>query len=127
VIDGLRPLDGREVLAQAEILLDGGDPNAACALLEPLAGQPPRRADVLLLLARASFASARLRRAEELFAELADRDPSDHYALHALGRTLQRQGRHREAVGPLRMAAAMRPCAEYEAAAADAALRAVAR
>ena len=59
-----------------------------------------------------------------IFAELAERDPTDHYALHALGRTLQRQGRNAEALGPLRLAAAMRPCEEYEAAAADAALRA---
>lgn len=124
MIDGLRPLDGRELLAQAEILLDGGDPNAACALLEPLAAEPPRRADVLLLLARSYYAAARLQRAEALFAELAERDPTDHYALHALGRTLQRQGRNAEALGPLRLAAAMRPCEEYEAAASDAVLRA---
>jgi Flp pilus assembly protein TadD len=79
---------------------------------------------VLLLLARSYYAAARLQRAEALFAELTERDPTDHYALHALGRTLQRQGRNAEALGPLRLAAAMRPCEEYEAAASDAALRA---
>ena len=59
------------------------------------------------LLARAYFQSAQLNRAEEHLRELVDRDPSDHYAHHVLGRTLERMNRPADALRHLRIAAAM--------------------
>ncbi|HZP50460.1 tetratricopeptide repeat protein, partial [Actinocrinis sp.] len=59
-----------------------------------------------LLLARAYYHTAQLRRAEEQLREVIARDPVEHYAYLMLGRTLQRQGRHEEAKPWLRMAAA---------------------
>jgi hypothetical protein len=41
-------------------------------------------------------------------------DPTDHYALFALGRTLQRMSRHSEAQTQLRLAVAMNPLPEYQ-------------
>jgi predicted Zn-dependent protease len=51
----------------------------------------------------------RLRPAEATLRELIGRAPGDAYAYLLLGRVLQRQGRHEEAKGPLRMAAMMNP------------------
>ncbi|GHJ39909.1 hypothetical protein Sm713_55180 [Streptomyces sp. TS71-3] len=59
-----------------------------------------------LLLARAYYHSAQLRRAEEQLRLVIDRDPVEHYAHLMLGRTLERQGRSDEAAPWLRMAAA---------------------
>ena len=53
-------------------------------------------------------ARAQLGRAEEQLRELIARDPSDHYAHHVLGRTLERLGRPAQALRHLRLAAAMR-------------------
>ena len=43
-----------------------------------------------------------------------EHDPSDHYAHHVLGRTLERAGRFREALPHLRLAAAMKRHADYD-------------
>lgn len=61
-------------------------------------------AEPRLLLARAYFHSAQLRRAEEAARQVIDEDPQDAYAHLLLGRTLERAGRKDEAKGPLRMA-----------------------
>ena len=61
-------------------------------------------AEPRLLLARAYFHSAQLRRAEEAARQVIDEDPQDAYAHLLLGRTLERVGRKAEAKGPLRMA-----------------------
>ena len=60
-----------------------------------------------LLLARAYYHSAQLRRAEEQLREVIERDPVEFYAHLMLGRTLERQGRHAEAAPWLRTATAM--------------------
>ncbi len=61
-------------------------------------------AEVHLLLARAYFQTAQLRRAEAAAREVLAEAPDDAYAHLLLGRTLQRAGRHDEARGPLRLA-----------------------
>ncbi len=61
-------------------------------------------AEVRLLLARAYFHSAQLRRAKEAAHQVIAEDPQDAYAHLILGRTLQRAGRPDEARGPLRLA-----------------------
>jgi predicted Zn-dependent protease len=90
------------------MFFDAGDPTGAARLLEPIVHAEPGNAAVRQLLARAYFHSAQLGRAEEQLRVLVDRDPSDHYAHHVLGRTLERVGRPAEALRHLRLAAAMR-------------------
>jgi predicted Zn-dependent protease len=92
---------------------DAGDPLGAARLLTPVMAAEPDNSSVRLLLARAYYHSAQLRRAEEQLRWLVDRDPADHYAHFVLGRTLERLGRPGQALPHLRMAVAMRPLADY--------------
>ena len=93
---------------RATEFFEAGDPSGAARLLEPIVAAEPHNASVRQLLARAYFQSAQLGRAEEQLRVLVERDPSDHYAHHVLGRTLERVGRPAEALRHLRIAAAMR-------------------
>jgi predicted Zn-dependent protease len=93
---------------RAEMFFEAGDPTGAARLLEPIVAAEPDNASVRQLLARSYFQSAQLGRAEEQLREMISRDPSDHYAHHVLGRTLERQGRAQEALSHLRIAAAMK-------------------
>ncbi|HSZ40202.1 MAG TPA: tetratricopeptide repeat protein [Trebonia sp.] len=98
---------------RARISFDTGDPAEAARLLAPLAETEPRNVSVRLLLARAYFHSAQLRRAEEEFRAVTELDPVEDYAWFGLGRTLQRQSRHADALPCFRIAAAMRPDPAY--------------
>nr|WP_255481673.1 tetratricopeptide repeat protein [Micromonospora sp. ANENR4] len=92
---------------RATMFFEAGDPTGAARLLEPIIEAEPDNSSVRQLLARAYFQSAQLNRAEEQLRELVDRDPSDHYAHHVLGRTLERMNRPVDALRHLRIAAAM--------------------
>lgn len=96
-----------ERFARAHGLFDTGDAAAAAAILAELATEFPDDRAVRLLLARAYYHSAQLGRAEDEARALVATDPAHGYAHLLLGRTLQRQSRHDEARGPLRLAAAM--------------------
>jgi Flp pilus assembly protein TadD len=98
---------------RANFFFESGDPLGAARLLEPIVEAEPHNAAVRLLLARAYFNSAQLNGAEAQLRELVERDPSDHYAHHVLGRTLERAGRFREALPHLRLAAAMHQQQDY--------------
>jgi Flp pilus assembly protein TadD len=93
--------------------LAAGDPVSAARLLEPICAAEPANAEVRLQLALAYFGSAQLSRAEAQLRTLVDRDPSDHYAHHVLGRTLERQGRPGDALTHMRLAYAMSPVPDY--------------
>jgi Flp pilus assembly protein TadD len=97
----------------AAVLYEAGDPVGAARELEPLMNGQATPMSVLELAGRAYFRSAQLRRAEEAFSWLVERDPSDAYARFALGRTLERQRRRDEAAACYRLAAAMDPRDEY--------------
>lgn len=101
-------MDLLEEYRRAEMFFESGDPTGAARLLEPIIEAEPDNASVRQLLARSYFQSAQLGRAEEQLREMIARDPSDHYAHHVLGRTLERQGRAQEALSHLRIAAAMK-------------------
>jgi predicted Zn-dependent protease len=101
-------MDLLEEYRRAEMFFEAGDPSGAARLLEPIVEAEPDNASVRQLLARSYFQSAQLGRAEEQLREIIARDPSDHYAHHVLGRTLERQGRAQEALSHLRIAAAMK-------------------
>ena len=92
---------------RAEMYFEAGDAGGAARLLEPIVAAEPGNTSVRQLLARAYFQSAQLGRAEEQLRTLVDQNPSDHYAHHVLGRTLERQNRPADALRHLRIAAAM--------------------
>jgi FMN reductase len=91
---------------RAELLFDSRDYLGAAKLLSAVVAEVPEHTGAQLLLARAHYHSAQLRRAEEGLRDIIERDPVNHYAYLMLGRTLQRQGRHDEAEQWLRMASA---------------------
>lgn len=86
---------------------DAHDYITAAEYLAQVVADAPADVAVRLLLARAYYHSAQLTGAEQAVREVIARDPSDSYAQLLLGRVLQRQNRHAEATGPLRLAAAM--------------------
>ncbi|MFE2428885.1 tetratricopeptide repeat protein [Streptomyces sp. NPDC059373] len=91
---------------RAGMFFEAKDYTEAARLLTGIVEQVPEQTAPRLLLARAYYHSAQLRRAEEQLREVIDRDPVEHYAHLMLGRTLQREGRSDEAAPWLRMAAA---------------------
>lgn len=93
---------------RAITFFEAGDHIGAARLLEPIVAAEPENASVRQLLARAYFQSAQLNRAEEQLRALVELNPSDHYAHHVLGRTLERLNRPTDALRHLRIAAAMR-------------------
>ncbi|MBP1705855.1 MAG: hypothetical protein H6Q36_1594 [Chloroflexi bacterium] len=78
-------------------------------MLQRAAVLEPRRGSILEPLGRAYFMSGQLDRAEETFTTLLEVDPTSHYGHYALGRTLARRGRRREAITHLRLAVALSP------------------
>ncbi len=103
-----RTADGLyDAFRRAEVLLRWGHPAEAARVLGPVVEAAPESTAALELHARALFASAQLRRAEQALVELVRRRPDDGWARFALGRTLQRQRRDAEAAEHLRVAAAL--------------------
>ncbi|GII96177.1 tetratricopeptide repeat protein [Sinosporangium siamense] len=87
----------------------------AAELLGTVSAEEPGNLAVRMLLARAYYHSAQLGRAEQELRKAVEQDPSDAYAHLLLGRTLQRQSRHGEGQGHLRLAAALSGEAAYAA------------
>jgi len=98
---------------RAALFMEAGDPIEAARILETVMAAEPSNCDVRLRLALAYFASAQLTKAEAQLRELVERNLSDHYAHHVLGRTLERQNRVTEALPHLRLADAMASVPEY--------------
>jgi len=107
-------VDLLEEYRRATFAFESGDPLRAAKMLEPIVEAEPHNAAVRQLLARAYFNSAQLAGAEAQLKALIDQNPSDHYAHHVLGRTLERAGRFREALPHLRLAAAMKTQPDYQ-------------
>ncbi|MEV0896491.1 tetratricopeptide repeat protein [Actinoplanes sp. NPDC049802] len=107
-------MDLLEDYRRATFFFESGDPLGAARLLEPIVEAEPHNTAVRLLLARAYFNLAQLNGAETQLRVLVENDPSDHYAHHVLGRTLERAGRFREALPHLRLAAAMKTQTDYQ-------------
>ncbi|WP_433871357.1 tetratricopeptide repeat protein [Saccharopolyspora sp. CA-218241] len=103
-----------EAFRRAEDLVARRRPWEALRALEPVLDIAEDKPSVQLLLGRAYFFSAQLRRAENAFLRVLDADPTDHYARLVLGRTLQRQGRIKEARAQIKMAATMYPDPAYQ-------------
>ncbi|MEV8592599.1 tetratricopeptide repeat protein [Streptomyces sp. NPDC052012] len=92
---------------RAGMFFDAKDYAAAARVLTGLVEEVPEQTGPRLLLARAYYHSAQLRRAEAELRVIVERDPVEHYARLMLGRTLQRQGRPEEAASHLRIASAL--------------------
>lgn len=102
-----------EEYRRALLYLEAGDPIEAARILEVVSAAEPGNCEVRLRLAMAYFGSAQLAKAETQLRDLVTRDPTDHYAHHLLGRTLERQNRAREALTHLRLAEAMASVPDY--------------
>lgn len=92
---------------RAQRFFDAKDYAGAARVLAGLVEETPKQTGPRLLLARAYYHSAQLKRAEAELRVIVDRDPVEHYARLMLGRTLERQARHEEARTHLRIAAAL--------------------
>lgn len=95
-----------ETWERAQGLFEAKDYTGAAKLLPVVIDEAPEQTAARLLLARAYYHSAQLRKAEEQLRLVIDRCPVEHYAYLMLGRTLERQGRHDEAGPWLRAAEA---------------------
>jgi tetratricopeptide (TPR) repeat protein len=93
--------------ARAQLFFDSKAYSDAALILAAIVNEEPGNAAARLLLARSYYHSAQLNRAEAELRRILARDPVEAYAHFMLGRTLQRQSRHAEAVPHLRLAAAM--------------------
>lgn len=92
---------------RAQMFFGAKDYTAAARVLGTLVEEVPEQTGPRLLLARAYYHSAQLRRAETELRVIVERDPVEQYARLMLGRTLERQGRHAEAEPHLRLASAL--------------------
>jgi Flp pilus assembly protein TadD len=81
----------------------------AAVVLERAARLEPGKGSILEALGRARFNAGQPELAREAFEELLQVDPSSHYGHYALGQSLKRLGRTREAGTHLRLAVALSP------------------
>ena len=91
-------------------------PVEALAVLEPALAEEPSNTGLRSLRAWAYLIRVQLEKAEDELRSLVEDDPSDVWARHALGRALERQSKHAEALPHLRLAAAMSGDPVHEAA-----------
>lgn len=94
---------------RAVALLDGGNPEAAAALLRHAHEREPESASVLEALARAAFDAGRYADAADHFSGLVELSPDNDYGRYGLGLARMRLGDHAGAVEHLALAAVMRP------------------
>lgn len=91
-------------------------PAEALDVLDPALEAEPGNTGLRTLRAWAYLMRAQLQRAEEELRWLVEQNPSDDWALHGLGRSLERQSRYGEALPFLRLAAVMSGDPEHETA-----------
>jgi tetratricopeptide (TPR) repeat protein len=98
-----------ELLQRGQGLLRERHHAQAAVVLERAARLEPGKASILEALGRAYFNSGQHDRSRETFEALLEIDPSSHYAQFALGQSLKKLGRQREAWVHLRLAVALSP------------------
>lgn len=98
-----------ELLQEARRLLSQRKAAQAALLLEKAKVLEPRRGSIVEALGIAYYNSGRHEQACREFEEALEIDPTNHYARFGLGRCLQRVGRLQQAIGQLKLAAAMAP------------------
>jgi tetratricopeptide (TPR) repeat protein len=98
-----------ELLQRGHALLDRRHYAQAAIVLERADRLEPRKGSILEALGRAYFNSGQAESARATFEALLEVDPSSHYGHFALGQSLKRLGRRREAGTHLRLAVALSP------------------
>ena len=98
-----------DLLQRGQALLEGRHFAQAAIVLERADRLEPGRGSILEALGRAYFNSGQAERARATFEALLDVDPSSHYGHYALGQSLKRLGRRKEAGTHLRLAVALSP------------------
>jgi Flp pilus assembly protein TadD len=93
--------------------LDNGDAAGAIEPLERAVSLEPASVALREALARACFATSRIRRAGREFAQAVALNPSNAFAHYGLGRTYERQGRLRQAGKHFKLASALSPQPAY--------------
>jgi tetratricopeptide (TPR) repeat protein len=90
-------------------LLEQGNHHAAIVPLSKARDLEPDKASIREALGRALFHACHYESAAAEFHAVADKTPTNDYALFCLGRSMQLLGRHREACKPLALASSLRP------------------
>ncbi len=108
------PRDAREesaydLLQRGQALLDRRHFAQAAIVLERADRLEPGKGSILEALGRAYFNSGQSERSRETFEALLEVEPSSHYGHYALGQSLKRLGRRKEAGTHLRLAVALSP------------------
>jgi tetratricopeptide (TPR) repeat protein len=97
------------LLRRGQALMQQRHHAQAAVVLERAARLEPGKGSILEALGRALYNSAQPERSREAFEALLAVDPSSHYAHYALGQSLKRLGREREARTHLLLAVALAP------------------
>ena len=98
-----------ELLRRGQALARKRHNAQAAVVLERADRLEPGKASILEALGRAYFNSGQHERARETFEALIEVDPSSHYGHFALGQSLRKLGRERDAWTHLRLAVALAP------------------
>ena len=91
-----------------------GNARGAAEILELAVEREPEKASLREILARAYFATSRVRLARDEFSQALALDPTDDYAHFGVGRCHERLGDLRAAAKYFRLACAMAPKPDYE-------------
>jgi Flp pilus assembly protein TadD len=101
---------------QGRAQLKRGQAAQASVLLEQAKRREPEKASIREALGIAYFRSGRWEQAESEFRKVLELSPVNDYAHYALGRTLEQQGRSREANAHYKLASSLSPgSAQYRA------------
>ena len=98
-----------DLFQQGSDHLKAGRNAQATVALEKAKRREPEKASIREALGIAYFRIRRFKEAESEFRAMLDLTPVDHYAHFALGRSLEKQGRAREAARHYRLATSLRP------------------
>jgi Flp pilus assembly protein TadD len=97
---------------QGQAHLKRGMAAQATVALEKAKKREPEKASIREALGIAYFRIRRWSEAEAEFRKVLELSPVNDYAHYALGRCLEKQGRHREANGHYKLASSLRPSSE---------------
>jgi Flp pilus assembly protein TadD len=101
--------DVYELFRRGVDLLEHGHHHQALVPLKQAVARSPEAASIREAYGRALFRVQHYQEAAEQFRAVTEKEPTNHFALFCLGRSLQQLGRHAEARPPLTLAAHLQP------------------
>ena len=104
-----------DLFQEGRARLKKGMPAQATVPLEKAKRREPDKASIREALGIAYLRIQRYEEAEIEFRAMLELSPADHYAHYGLGRTLEKQGRRREANGHFKLASSLRPQSRHYA------------